>query len=964
MTLGSGTRLGPYEILERIGAGGMGVVYRALDTRLRRDVAIKVLPSDTLGFEGAQLRFQREGLALARLSHPNIATLFDVGEWEGVSYLVMECVAGRSLAAVLAEGPLAIDDAVTLAIEIAEALAEAHERRIVHRDLKPANVIVTPKGHAKVLDFGIAKLLTATDEGRGASVATETRGAIGTLAYMSPEQALGEPIDERSDLWSFGVLLYESLTGALPFAGAGTLGTLQAITTASPAPLRGRRADLPEGLERIVLRALAKDPAQRYQSASEIARELAALRVPASSVVTSGRAAEARALRRWLAPLAVVLLLLGSAGAWTYHRAERRQWAREQAIPDAARLMADRPLAAYALLREAERLLPGDSQVVALRRNSSRRITVTSSPEGAAVELADYVAGDSGWEPLGTTPIRSAVIPNGYFRWRVTAPHTAPIVLAPQTEDSVHVAIDSLRGAPQGMTYAPGQGWANFIAFVGWVGPYHLPSFYIDRFEVTNAEYQRFVDAGGYQRRDYWREPFVEGGRELRWEDAMRRLRDSTGRAGPSTWTAGHYPEGRGNFPVSGVSWYEAAAYAVWADKALPAMAQWYYAAPPMVAAATVQSSNISREHIAPVGAFRGVGPFGTYDMAGNVREWMVNPLRDGRRLILGGAWSSLSYLYSEPEALSPFDRSATNGFRCVRNLAPMPSAALATITPLERDFSRVRPASDPVFDAYRLLYAYDARRLDPRMEAVVHDGADWRKERVTFNTAYDDTRLTAYVFLPKHVQAPYQTVVFFPSARVLELSDSRALGDTSFFDYVVQSGRAVIYPVYQGTYERRRRFVLPNAAQEMTLTEQRYKDLARTLDYVRTRRDLDTTRVGYLGVSMGAAEGVIYATLLQDRLKSVVFLDGGFFLDPPLAGRDQADFAPRLKRPVLMVNGRYDFSFSLERAQEPLFRMLGAPAADKKHVVLDSPHDVRLRRPEMVHEVLGWLDRYLGTVR
>src|SRR4029078_11740522 len=160
------------------------------------------------------------------------------------------------------------------------------------------------------------------------------------------------------------------------------------------------------------------------------------------------------------------------------------------------------------------------------------------------------------------------------------------------------------------MTHAPGQGWANFIPFLGWFGPYHLPSFYIDRFEVTNAEYQRFVDAGGYQRRDYWREPFVEGGRELRWEDAMRRLRDSTGRAGPSTWTAGHYPEGRGNFPVSGVSWDEAAAYAVWADKALPAMAQWYYAAPPMVAAATVQSSNISREHIAPVGAFRGVGPF------------------------------------------------------------------------------------------------------------------------------------------------------------------------------------------------------------------------------------------------------------------------------------------------------------------------------------------------------------------
>ena len=963
MTLETGTRLGPYEIRERIGAGGMGVVFRALDTRLRRDVAIKILPPG-VDFEGAHARFERERLALAKLSHPNIATLFDVGEQDGVSYLVMEYVAGQSLAARLAEGPLPVDDAITLAIEIAHALAEAHEQGIVHRDLKPANVVVTQKGHAKVLDFGIAKLLEPMDAGGEHSATTETRGAIGTLAYMSPEQALGEPIDERSDLWSLGVLLYEMLTGTPPFQGAGTLGILQAITTGTPPSLSAARTDLPEALERIVLRALAKDPAQRYQSAAEMARELATVHTPRLRVSTDGGVTPLRRPRRWLLPLAVGVILVGSTGAWTYRRTQRQHWAKEQAIPSASRLAAERPLAAYRLWREAERILPGDTQVVATLRNMTRAISVTSSPGGAVVEIADYAAGDSEWQRLGTTPIRRAVIPRGYFRWRITAPATAPVVLAPQTSDSMHFALDSIRAAPAGMTYVPGNGWADFIAFVGWVGPYQLPSFYVDRFEVTNRDYQRFVDAGGYQRREYWREPFVEGGRALAWEEAMRRLRDSTGRAGPSTWTAGHYPESRGDYPVSGVSWYEAEAYAEWAGKALPAMAQWYYAAPPDMAALTVQSSNISRERIARVGAFRGVGPFGTYDMAGNVKEWILNPVRDGRRLILGGAWSSSSYLYSEPEALSPFDRSATNGFRCVRNITPVPSAALAMITPLERDFARVRPASDAVFASYRRLYAYDANHLDPRTEVVLHDAADWRKERVSFNTAYDDTRVTAYLFLPKHVQEPYQTVVFFPSARVLELTDSRVLGDTSFFDYVVQSGRAVLYPVYQDTYERRNRGILPSAAQEMTLTEQRYKDLARALDYVRTRPELDASRVAYLGVSMGAAEGVIYATLLQDRLKAAVFLDGGYFLDPPLPGRDQADFAPRLTIPLLMVNGRYDFSFSLEQSQRPLFRMLGTPVADKRHVVLDTPHDVRAQRPEMVREVLSWLDHYLGTVR
>jgi eukaryotic-like serine/threonine-protein kinase len=233
----------------------------------------------------------------------------------------------------------------------------------------------------------------------------------------------------------------------------------------------------------------------------------------------------------------------------------------------------------------------------------------------------------------------------------------------------------------------------------------------------------------------------------------------------------------------------------------------------------------------------------------------------------------------------------------------------------------------------------------------------------VTFNTAYDGERMSALLFLPKHVRPPFQTVVFFPSARVLDLTSSTTLGDTSFFDYVVQSGRAVVYPIYQGTYERRGRLALPGASLPMALTVQRFKDLARSLDYLGTRADIDTSHLAYLGASMGAAEGVIYTTLLQDRLKTVVLLDGGFFLGTPRPGRDQADFAPRLKIPVLMVNGRYDFSFSLERAQVPLFRMLGTPAADKRHVVLDTPHDVRAKRPELMREVLAWLDRYLGPV-
>jgi dienelactone hydrolase len=957
LPLAAGTTFGPYQIIDQLGAGGMGVVYRAHDSRLQRDVAIKVLPAHTLGDENARARFRREALALAKLSHPNIATLFDLGEQDDSSYLVMECVAGDTLASMLERGPLPIPDVLALGIEIAGALDEAHGQGIVHRDLKPANVIVTPKGHAKVLDFGLAKLIAPSGAG-GALSHSDTIGIVGTLFYMSPEQANSEPIDARTDVWSLGVLLYEALTGSPPFQAPSTLAILHAISERTPAPIASLRPEVPHALESVVMRALAKQPADRYQSAAEMQRDL-------SSVLTALGApavASPTVSRTWLVAACVLIVAGLGIGGLLVQRSQRRHWARDQAIPEATRITLDRPLAAFLLLQRAQSYLPADSQVTELLRSSTRPVSVVSSPSGASIEVQDY-SGDSSWYRLGVTPLAAAV-PSGYLRWRVSVPGREPVIVAPLTAKSMHFALDSIRDAPAGMVYVPGNGFADFIAFLGWVGPFNLPSYYLDRFEVTNRAYQQFVDAGGYANSEFWTDTFMREGREVSRTDAMKLLRDSTSRPGPSTWKAGHFPAGRADDPVSGVSWYEAAAYARWAGKSLPAMAQWYYAAPPDVASATVRESNITRQGVAPVGTFHGVGPFGTYDMAGNVREWVATPVDADRRLILGASWASPSYLYSEPEALSAFDRSAVNGFRCVRNIRPVPPAALARVTPLERDFAKTKPATDAVFDAYRLLYIYDKSALDAHVDRIVHDGADWREERITFAAAYGGERVTAYLFVPKQVKPPYQTVVFFPSARVLDLSNSAALGDTAFFDYIVQSGRAVLYPVYQDTYERRVRSALPGASQEMKLTVERYKDLARSLDYLATRTDIDTTKLAYLGVSMGAAEGVIYTTLLQDRLKTDIFLDGGFFLDLPSAGRDQVDFAARLKLPVLMVNGRYDFSFSLDRSQLPLYRMLGTPDADKRHVLLETPHDVNARRPDLTKEVLAWLDHYLGPVR
>jgi eukaryotic-like serine/threonine-protein kinase len=964
MPLPQGTQLGPYTIVALLGQGGMGMVYRARDERLQRDVAIKVLPPGLLSDEPAKSRFRKEALALARLSHPNIAAVFDVGEQDGMDYLVMECVPGQTLSQRMQSQPLPAKEILSLGVQVAGALEEAHEQGVVHRDLKPSNIMVTPKGHAKVLDFGLAKLLEPVGAPEVTRSLVDTHGPVGTALYMSPEQAEGKLVDSRTDLWSFGVVLYEALAGRPPFQGASTLAILRAVSTERPKPVRDIRPETPQGADQIVSHALEKDLSKRYQSASEISRDLSDVLLELSALSLPPADRESRFSPRILLTAIVLLLLLAGSVMWLYRRSERRHWAREEAIPAIATLKSeDKPLAAFLLLRKAEQYLPGDPQLARLAEQDTTHVSITSSPAGATVAIQDYLSPDGAWYPLGATPLTGIQIPTGYFRWKVSKAGIGESVAAPMTEQNMHFALDSTMAVPPGMSWVPGGSWINMIAFVGWVGPYDVPPYYIDRLEVSNRQYQEFVDKGGYEKQEYWPKQFLRDGRALTWQDAKSQFRDATGRTGPSTWAGGHYPEGQGDYPVSGVSWYEAAAYATFAGKSLPAFVQWYVAAPPDVASYIVKESNISQSALAPVGAFKGLGPFGTYDMAGNVREWVQNATTTGTHFILGGTWKSPTYLYDDPEALSAWDRSPTNGVRCVRNITPVPENLTTPIKTFERDFSKVKTASGDVFRAYETLYAYDKTPLNAKVEGVVQDTADWRKEKITFDAAYNNERMAAYLFLPKNVPPPFQTVIFFPSAGVLPFADSQTLGDTKYFDYIVQSGRAVLYPIYQGTYERRVKVVLPGTSQDLEYMTERYKDLARSIDYLETRSDIDRNKLAYLGVSMGSAEGVIYTALAQDRLKAVVFLDGGYFLYTPPAGGDQADFAPRLKKPVLMVNGRFDYVFSVDTAQDPLFKMLGTPPADKRHVEFDTPHDVAERRPDLIQNVLAWLDKYLGRV-
>ena len=325
MTLSLGARLGPYEILSAIGAGGMGEVFRAHDTRLDRDVALKVLPLAAAADPDRLRRFEQEARATAALNHPNILAVFDVGSDAGVNYVVTELLEGETLRERLKTGAVPPRKTVEYAAQMARGLAAAHEKAIVHRDLKPENLFLTRDGRLKILDFGIAKLLGhAVDERtieRTIERGTTPGMVLGTVGYMSPEQVRGLPADHRTDIFSFGAVVYEMLSGRRAFAGATQADTMSAILSADPPDMIDAAHAVPAMLDRLARRCLEKDPEERFQSARDIAFNLDAIATisghgTASMAAFDAPAAPARLRRAWVAAALVLGLTVGAVAAW------------------------------------------------------------------------------------------------------------------------------------------------------------------------------------------------------------------------------------------------------------------------------------------------------------------------------------------------------------------------------------------------------------------------------------------------------------------------------------------------------------------------------------------------------------------------------------------------------------------------------------------------------------------------
>jgi formylglycine-generating enzyme required for sulfatase activity len=688
-----GTTISHYRVGEKLGGGGMGVVYKADDLRLGRPVALKFLPEGIVRDPQSLERLRREARTASALNHPNICTIYDIDEYEGQPFIVMEFMDGETLKHHLVGRSLSIQDAIELGIQIADALDAAHAQNIVHRDIKPANIFVTRRGQAKVLDFGLAKLVAdrylQSDQSGPTRIAggdehlTSPGTTVGTVAYMSPEQARGETLDARTDLFSFGVVLYEMVTGLLPFGGSTSAVIFEGILNRSPLPPSQINSRLPAELERIITHAMQKDREIRYQHAADIRADLLALKRQLESGRTAAAAPEAlqKPSRRWQSALGAVLLVaLIVSIAWLYLSR------RPDVGTDTAIAALEEP-ARLGQLDDVSRLLTehglslSDPRLADIRARVGGTLSIETVPAAAAVQVRRVSSSDasqlSAPTDLGLTPIVDHAIVAGEYIVDLTGEAVLPVSLrarvAPGQPVRLTRELAKANSAYEGMVSIPA-GQANPLG-----KPVNVPVFLVDAYEVTNDQFARFINAGGYANATFWPATMIVNGRSVPRVEALRLFVDRTNLPGPRAWSGGRFPDGQARHPVSGVSWYEASAYARWVRKELPTLAQWWRAAMDTAAEGfpwgadtrtAEKRANFGHDGTKDVGSLpSGISVFGCYDMAGNVREWLRDEQSgSARRSLTGGSFLDEMYMF-EPSHIEWFDPTYANesiGFRLV----------------------------------------------------------------------------------------------------------------------------------------------------------------------------------------------------------------------------------------------------------------------------------------------------------
>ncbi len=640
----------------------------------------------------------------------------------------------------------------------------------------------------------------------------------------------------------------------------------------------------------------------------------------------------------------------------------------------------------YYLGKEVEKVIPDNEKLQEYISRSSVRIGITSNPSGANVFVKSYHTPDAEWQQIGITPLDSVELPITALRWKLEKEGFSPAHAAALTVQFGDLSTRSplLVGQDFHRDLQPADPkTANMVMIPGGImRSGEVPDFYIDRYEVTNQQYADFINQGGYSNSMYWSALINTMSDPERWKDVVATFTDSNGNPGPSTWRNGTYPEGFGNHPVSGISWYEAAAYASFVKKELPTNDHWALAGGFNTMIVTAYQlggnaifapfSNFHNQHPVEVGSMMGITPFGAHDMGGNVREWCWNETKLGR-IIRGGAWNDNPYMFKVPSQNDPLDRSAYNGFRCALYLSKdsIPELVFDRIEAIRN--RNVKPLPEPIveeeFARYKDFYGYDDVDLAAIIESSKPNEDGWTLETISLRTAYDNERFKAYLFLPSNAEPPYQTIIYAGGGGVYQQNNSDDIENyyefPAFLSFYLKNGRAVLFPIAKGMFERRSenlRQIRANRRSRMfsDFIIKVIKDYRRSLDYLETRNDIDLNRIAFYGLSGGPSLGFILGAI-DSRVKLNIFYAGGLRTGSMRPEINPAYFLRRVTIPTLMINGRYDSAWRIDYEIKNMFELLGTPAEDKKLVLFDSDH--LAPKKDLVKEALSFLDEYFGPV-
>ncbi len=661
---------------------------------------------------------------------------------------------------------------------------------------------------------------------------------------------------------------------------------------------------------------------------------------------------------------ALPVLILGIAGFLFISRWTKIQRARNELLPAIQKMTEENfvpPTKAFDLAKEAEKYIPNDSALLKLWPKIAWSTFVESDPPGANLYWKDYNDIGGAWKFIAVTPSNDIWLPQGHIRYKLEKKGFQTIY---QPAD-LKLRMDSIGKLPENMVRVNASKTYMLISGLEQYGGKDVSGFLIDKYEVRNKEFKSFVDAGGYNNRKFWVYPFYLDGREISWDESMNLFHDKTGKPGPAEWEVGTYPDGKGDHPVTGISWYEAMAYAKYAGKALPTVYQWTLVANTWDASDIVPKSNFMANGTVPVGSLDGLARGGVHDIAGNAREWCFNESdKKDWHYSQGGGWNDPTYAFNDAHAEPSMDRSPSNGFRCIK-LLDGDSTYNKLSGPIAfafRDYHLEKPVDDKTFNIFLRQYTYDRSPLNA-VVTNLFDTSLCKIEKITLDAAYNKEKLPVYLFLPKNSSPPYQTVVYYPGSGVFYVRDLdyRNLWE---FDFILKSGRAVLYPVFKGTLERSNNVKSEIPNESVSFKEHVIswaKDLSRSLDYLETRKDIAPGKFGFFGFSWGGEFGPIMCAT-EPRLKAAVFHVGGLLMQKSLPEVDVLNFLPRVKIPVLMLNGKNDMFFPVETSQKPMFNLLGTEEKNKKINIYEGGHLVP--RQELIKESLTWFDKYLGVIK